>query len=243
VGKEPDEIRAEIEQTRAELGRDVDTLTEKVSPARVMERRVDKVKSTFSDAKDKIMGTADGTKAHISDGISGGTSAVGDTMSSAGHAVGSAGHAVGSAASTVAATTADAVTGAPEFAKQRAQGNPVAAGLVAFGAGWLASTLFPASKLEKQAGHAVKDQVAEPVKSGLAQVASDLKDNLEPHAMNAMESVKATAADAANTVKETAADKTTEVKEQAADSATTVKETTTGTGSAYSTSGSGGYTG
>lgn len=206
MGKEPDEIRAEIERTRAELGRDVDTLTDKVSPTRVMERRVDKVKSSFSDTKDKIMGTADDTKAHIA-----GTP----------H---SAGKSVGDAASNVASTTADVVTGAPGFARQRAQGNPFAAGLVAFGAGWLASTLFPATKMEKQAGHAVKDQIAEPVKTQLSQAASEIKDNLEPHAMNAMESVKGTATEAAATVKETATDKAAEVKGQAQESAATVKD-------------------
>ncbi|MEO6715322.1 MAG: DUF3618 domain-containing protein [Mycobacteriales bacterium] len=237
MGKEPGEIRAEIEQTRAELGRDVDTLTEKVSPARVMERKVDKVKDAFSDAKDKIMGSADEAKWKVGSGAA----SAGGPMSSAGHAVGDAASAVGDAASTVASTTADVVTGAPEFARQRAQGNPFAAGLVAFGAGWLASTLFPATKLEKQAGHAVKDQVTEPVKSGLSQAATEMKDNLEPLAMNAMESVKATASDAASAVKETATDATSEVKEQAKEAATTVKEKTTGE-SQYSSSGTG-YTG
>ena len=224
MGKEPDEIRAEIEQTRAELGRDVDTLTERVSPARVMERRVDQVKGTFSEAKDKIMGTADDTRTQLAHGAQVAASGVTDMASSTGHALGSAGHAVSGAASAVAETTADAVTGAPEFAKKRAQGNPFAAGLVAFGAGWLASAIFPATKMEKQAGHAVKTQVAQPVKAGVAEVASELKDNLEPHAMNALEAVKSSASVAATAVKESAVDKVAEVKEQAKDSVDALAE-------------------
>ena len=41
MGKGPDEIRAEIEATREALSADVDNLTEKVSPARVVERKVE----------------------------------------------------------------------------------------------------------------------------------------------------------------------------------------------------------
>ena len=40
----PEHIRRDIEVTREELSRDVDALSEKVSPARVLERRVDKAK-------------------------------------------------------------------------------------------------------------------------------------------------------------------------------------------------------
>ena len=44
---DPEVIRRDIEATRADLSRDVDALTEKVSPARVVERRVDRAKSAF----------------------------------------------------------------------------------------------------------------------------------------------------------------------------------------------------
>ncbi|MDX6219610.1 MAG: hypothetical protein QOJ48_1291, partial [Frankiales bacterium] len=37
----PEQIRAEIEQTRAEMQRDADRLTEKVTPSKVVERRVE----------------------------------------------------------------------------------------------------------------------------------------------------------------------------------------------------------
>ena len=40
MGKDPHQIRQEIERTRAELGTDLDLLNEKVNPARVMGRRV-----------------------------------------------------------------------------------------------------------------------------------------------------------------------------------------------------------
>ena len=44
----PDAIRADIEQTRRELGSDVDALADKVSPSKMMDRQADKVKNVFS---------------------------------------------------------------------------------------------------------------------------------------------------------------------------------------------------
>ena len=40
----PDAIRADIEQTRRELGSDVDALADKVSPSKIVDRQTDKVK-------------------------------------------------------------------------------------------------------------------------------------------------------------------------------------------------------
>ena len=44
MGEESDQLRREIDRTRLDLGTDVDALTEKVSPNRAVERRVDKTK-------------------------------------------------------------------------------------------------------------------------------------------------------------------------------------------------------
>ena len=63
MGQSPEELRREIEQTRRELSYDVDTLSDKVSPSRVVERRVDRTKASLAGVKDKVMGTAHDTKA------------------------------------------------------------------------------------------------------------------------------------------------------------------------------------
>jgi len=118
----PDEIRREIEDTRRELSGNVDALHDKVSPKRVMERRVDRTRGSFYRAKDKIMG-------------SNGTGAVSSTASDLG----------------------DKLSGAPDQARARTEGNPLAAGLIAFGAGWLVSSLLPATEKEKQAATSVKE--------------------------------------------------------------------------------------
>ena len=167
----PEEIRRDIERTRAELASDVDTLHEKVSPSAIAHRRTEAVKGRMSSMKEKVMGTA--------------TSA-GDSTSSGLH------------------SATDTVTSAPQSVKQQTQGNPLAAGVIAFGAGWLISSLLPASEKEKQATMQAKDKVSEhsdTLTAPLKEAAQGAKENLEPHAKHAAESVKSTATEAADNVK------------------------------------------
>ena len=180
---DPDVIRRQIEDTRRELSYDVDALNEKVNPARVVDRRVTAAKGRIASVKEKVMGSAQ------------------DTTSSA-H--GMASNAAGSVQD-AASTAVGAVQQAPDTVIRQTQGNPLAAGLIAFGVGWLVSSLLPASEKEKQlaqqAESAVrehKDQLLEPAK----QAAQEIGEQLKPAAQEAMESVKSTAQDAASTVKE-----------------------------------------
>ena len=180
---DPDVIRRQIEDTRRELSYDVDALNEKVNPARVVDRRVTAAKGRLTSVKEKVMGSAQ------------------DTTSSA-H--GMASNAAGSVQD-AASTAVGAVQQAPDTVIRQTQGNPLAAGLIAFGVGWLVSSLLPASEKEKQlaqqAESAVrehKDQLLEPAK----QAAQEIGEQLKPAAQEAMESVKSTAQDAAATVKD-----------------------------------------
>ena len=73
----PDEIRADIERTHAELGQDVDALADKVSPTKIAERQGRKVRNAFTSLKDRVMGVAsDATNGH--DALSNVGSAVAD---------------------------------------------------------------------------------------------------------------------------------------------------------------------
>ena len=183
TSSDPDVIRRQIEDTRRELSYDVDALNEKVNPARVVDRRVTAAKGRLTSVKEKVMGSAQ------------------DTTSSA-H--GMASNAAGSVQD-AASTAVGAVQQAPDTVIRQTQGNPLAAGLIAFGVGWLVSSLLPASEKEKQlaqqAESAVrehKDQLLEPAK----QAAQEIGEQLKPAAQQAAESVKATAQDAATTVSE-----------------------------------------
>jgi hypothetical protein len=215
---DPDVIRRQIEDTRRELSYDVDALNEKVNPARVVDRRVSAAKGRITNLKEKVMGSAQ------------------DTTSSAhgmaSNAAGSVQNAASSAAGTVqdaASSAVGAVQQAPDAVVRQTQGNPLAAGLIAFGVGWLVSSLLPASEKEKQlaqqAENAVrehKDALLEPAK----QAAQEIGDQLKPAAQDAVESVKSTAQDAAATVKDEGQSAVQDVQGQAQQSKDRVQSKT-----------------
>ena len=193
TSSDPDVIKRQIEETRRELSYDVDALNEKVNPARVVDRRVTAAKGRITNLKEKVMGSAQDTT-YQAQGMA--SNAAGSVQNAASSAVGTVQDAASSAAG--------AVQQAPDAIVRQTQGNPLAAGLIAFGVGWLVSSLMPASEKEKQlamqAESAVrehKDALLEPAK----QAAQEMGEQLKPAAQDAVESVKATAQDAAATVK------------------------------------------
>ena len=123
----------------------------------------------------------------------------------------------------VATTMGEAVSDAPSAVARKAQGSPIAAGLIAFGAGLLVSSLLPASKVEQQAAEKVKDS-AQPMVDDLTDTAKEVAGNLKEPAQQAIEEVKTTATDAAATVKDDATTAAGDVKSQAQDSKDTVQQ-------------------
>src|SRR4051794_9667830 len=135
TSNDPDALRAEIEETRANLSRDVNALGEAVAPGNIARRQVGKARGAAVGLKDKVMGSAEDVASSAHDKASG----VGGSVSSAGSNV------------------TGAVGNAGQTAKSQAQGNPLAAGLIALGAGWLLGSMLPASTKERQAAAAVKE--------------------------------------------------------------------------------------
>jgi hypothetical protein len=218
TSSDPDIIRRQIEDTRRELSYDVDALNEKVNPARVVDRRVTAAKGRLTSVKERVMGSAHDTT----------SSAHGMASNAAGSVQGAASSAAGSVQD-AAATAADAVQQAPQQIVRQTQGNPMAAGLIAFGVGWLVSSLLPASEKEKQLAQQAestvrehKDTLLEPAK----QAAQEIGEQLKPAAQDAVESVKATAQDAASTVTEQGKSAAEDVKGQAKDSKQKVQSST-----------------
>jgi cell division septum initiation protein DivIVA len=204
---DPDQIRSSIEQTQQNLSADVDALAEKISPAQIVNRRVQQTRSAVTSLKDSIMGST-----------SDATSAVGGTV---GSAAGSARDAAASAKDTLAATAssaADLASSAPQQARRRVRGNPLAAGLVAFGAGWLLSSLLPATAPEQQAAAQIKDLTVEkgrPVAQELGQAGQDAARQLRESAQQRAQSVRDTAADAASAVVDEAQSQASDVTDHA----------------------------
>ena len=205
----PDAIRSDIEATRARLGTNVDAVADKVTPSNIVHRQTDKVKDAVFGVKEKIMGAADDatTTLHTRAGHTGTTLGhAGDTV---GDRLGEAGQAIGDA---------------PHQVKTKTRGNPLAAGLIAFGAGMLLSSLIPASEKEREAADALKT-AAEPLTTELTEAAKDMAQGLKEPAQEAMENVKATATDAAQHVKDEGQTAAQDVKATATDAKDHVQNT------------------
>src|SRR4030095_2641697 len=93
-----------------------------------------------------------------------------------GSAVGTVGDKAYSAKDTVgekAFEAREAVRQAPRRMKRRAQGNPLAAGVIAFGLGMLVSSLIPSTEKEREAVSQLQENL-EPVKEKDTEVAKDM---------------------------------------------------------------------
>jgi ElaB/YqjD/DUF883 family membrane-anchored ribosome-binding protein len=233
----PEEIRAEIERTRANLSNDVDALADQANPKNIAKRKVDDIKDKGIGLKDRIMGSATDAvdavqdKAHdVAGRVSGHASNAGDSASGTLHNAQSSAQGVVASVGDRVSSAQGTVAQAPQAARQRTQGNPLAAGLIAFGAGWLISSLLPASQKEQQLAQQAetalrenKDMLLEPAK----QAAQEIGEQLKPAAQEAVESVKATAQDAASTVKDEGQSAVQDVQGQARQSKQTVQNQAT----------------
>jgi ElaB/YqjD/DUF883 family membrane-anchored ribosome-binding protein len=132
-----------------------------------------------------------------------------DLRSSGSDAASSVGHAPGAAATK---------------ARRKTQGNPLAAGLIALGAGWLVGSLLPASEKEKQAAGSLKDR-AQPLVDEAKTVAQDTAQELKEPAKQAAQTIKETAVDAKDTVVQESRSTADDVKSQAQDSTDAVRAT------------------
>ena len=177
----PDEIRADIERTRQNLGMDVDSLADKVTPSKIVDRQVDKVRGAFGSVRDRVMGAADDTGSSLSDAGSSAAGAIGD---------------------------------AKDRVVAKAEGNPLAVGLIAFGAGLLLASVIPASSKEKELAGTVKEQ-AQPLVDKVTDAAKEVGENLKQPAQDAATAVKESAQDSVDTVKGEAQTAAGEVKDQA----------------------------
>lgn len=167
---------ADIEATRSNLTRDIDELTDKVSPARVMDRRKEAAKSRIGSIRYKVMGSASNAGGSLSDTVS-------------------------SASGSVSDTTGGAISGL----ESRTQGNPLTAGVVAFGVGMLISALIPASEKESQVAQKLTEvgkEQGQPLIDEAKSVGQDMAAVLKESAADSAQQVQATAQDSVETVKQ-----------------------------------------
>ncbi|WP_375484765.1 DUF3618 domain-containing protein [uncultured Jatrophihabitans sp.] len=200
----PDQLEADVARTRESLSKDVNRLNDRVSPGRFVGTRSDRIKQSASSMKDKLMGSKD------------------NAGQVAGDKLGSAAGSVQDATNNAAGKLSDAAGGAPQAVRDQAQGNPVAAGLIAFGVGWLVSSLIPVSDAEQKAARKIEansDALVDPLTESAKQVAGNLQQPLQDSA----QALKETATDAANKTTEHAKSATQDVKSDAQSTAEDVK--------------------
>jgi hypothetical protein len=174
-----------LAQQRGELSRDLEAIGDRVSPGRMVGRRKAAVRQRFGRMKDSVMGAAE----------------------DATHTVGEKASSTASTMRDSASSMVESVERAPEMARERAQGNPMAAGLIAFGAGLLVSTMVPATRREEAMAQRVQpllesaasdagsaaQEAAQELKSKAQETAEELKESAQEH----VENVKSEARDAA----------------------------------------------
>jgi ElaB/YqjD/DUF883 family membrane-anchored ribosome-binding protein len=145
MGQDPDQIRQEIEDTRAEMSETVEAVGYK---ADVPSRAKDKVSETVDNLKNKVSGTATrakeavvGTASRAGDAMSDTTSRVGDATPSGGQVKQQAKRAAG-----------------------LAQENPLGLAVGAAALGFLAGLAVPSTRVENERLGPVADQVKDKVK-------------------------------------------------------------------------------
>jgi hypothetical protein len=182
MGQSTEELSTQIAGTRESLASDLDALQDRVSPSAIVERRKEAARSKVRSVKNKVMGSGQ------------------------------------SVASSASSTGSDAVAGlkggvgdAQDAAAEAIEGSPLAAGLVAFGAGLVIAALIPATEAEQQASKRVVD-AAQPLVDEAKAVGEDVGSNL-----------KESAADAAQEVKDTAQDSVQRVQDEGKSSVDTVR--------------------
>lgn len=118
-----------------------------------------------------------------------------------------------SAASSAASGVADGASDVAHTVKAKAEGSPLAVGLIAFGAGLLGAALIPASTKETELAAAAKDK-AQPLVDDLTDAAKQTAENLKEPAQDATTAVRERAHEAADTVKSESTSAADGVKER-----------------------------
>lgn len=197
MGQTPEELRAGIAGTRADMTATLDAITYRASPRQVGRRQAARVTHRVSGVRDAVMGRMED--------------------------VGRAGSDVGSGIADAAGRTPDAVTA-------QARGNPIAAGLVAFGAGLLAASIVRSTEPEQRAAAELAER-AQPLADAATGAAQEVGEHLRGSASEAADHLKETAADAAGTVRDEASGAGRQVGDQARSAAADVAEQARASGS------------
>ena len=192
MGQSAAELKQDIARTRDDLGDTLDAIGDRVSPGRMIERRTNRAKQGFRSIRERVMGTASST-----------TSSIGQT------AHGATDRVTGAASSAV-----DTVKELPDTVRTQSQGNPLLAGGLAFGVGFLAAAAMPPSRMEREKAEQLMASMP-PVTEQVGNVVKEAADHLREPAREAATNVKDAASEAARDVADTAKQDVKDAAQQA----------------------------
>jgi hypothetical protein len=174
------------------MGDTLDAIGDRLSPERMVERRKAAVGQRFRAVKESVMGSP-GYEEPVTQRL----------REQAGTAARSAGETVQSAG--------ERVQQAPQMIADQARGNPLAAGVIAFGAGMLFATVLPKSQTEQRLVSEAKPQLQQAAEE-LKGAGRDVAEGAKEHARDAVDEVKSAGSEA-----------TTHVRDQASESAQQIR--------------------
>ncbi len=213
------EIRRDIARTRGEMGETIkaleqrlaetkESVIDRVSPKRVWERKTEGVRLKLEDVSASITGTTTRSEEQKMRIKNRAQAKVQGLSEQAGDSAG--------ALSEQAQRT-------PSALRERAEDYPLAAALVAVGAGFVLAKKLPPTNLERQAAQRIQSEL-QPLKQQATQVGREIGGELKQSAQGSMEEIKGRASEAAQQVKEEAQSSAAQVKDQAQEASTEVKE-------------------
>lgn len=180
---ELEQAQADIARSRAELAATADDLQDRLSPRRAADRQKARVRNRLGAVRESVMGLP--------------TQAAHQVKSASGQLADSTGGA------------GEQLTQLPTTARTKARGNPIAAGVVAFGAGFLLGSIGPATSTEREAAESLTSNlgpVREHVQSSATEFASGMKESAQGAAQRLQETGTQVAHDVAEQGRDAARD-------------------------------------
>ena len=200
---DPEAIRRDIAATRTDMEGTLEALNDRVNPHRVYRRRTGRARQRWASFRASVMGSDDpsGSSRSLSDRT--------PDVDVSGRAR-QAGQAVGDA---------------PAAAKRRTRGNPLAAGMIAFGVGALIGGALPESDAERRLAREADDQLdLQGTRQRLTERAQQAGQDLKSTAQDKAEDLKTSAQDAAQDVKADARQEGERVRDDAKRSGQRMRE-------------------
>ncbi len=191
-------------------------VVDRVSPARVWQRKTAGVRRRWDDVSTAI---SDMTSSGMSAGRE-------NPMAGSGNKIRGQAQELSGRAGDAVSTVGDQTRTAAPALRGRTERNPMAAGLVALGAGFLVAALIPPSEREREAAQRLLQEV-EPLKRQAGTIGRDIVNELQPVAEGGVEQLKEKATEAVEQVKQEAQSSARQVKDEAQDAGATVKRRAT----------------